>query len=174
MDCPLPWRRRAQAVSILLGISGPFGMVARHMVVWPRSVLLRLRIENIPIFSYCLYASSCITTSVLSARLLAFVYDLFHDCCFVCTRFACICVEWRNWTRAHAPTVTRPDSVWMLSSSLHRSSLVFPLRRVFRYSTMSQARELINPARSDPPSSSGASTPLSGEPSKSAGVYLHN
>jgi hypothetical protein len=59
----------------------------------------------------------------------------------------------------------------MLQSSLHRSFLIFPLRRVLRYRTMSQAQETITPARSDPPS--GAATPSSSEPTantKSAGV----
>jgi len=64
----------------------------------------------------------------------------------------------------------------MLGSKLHlhyRSLLAFPLRRVFRSPTMSQARENLPPPRSDPPS--GTAIPLSGESnnahSKSAGVF---
>lgn len=69
--------------------------------------------------------------------------------------------------------LTRP---WMLCLSLYRSSIVLPLRRVFRYTIMSQVHDLAAPARSDPPSSSGGLTPLSSEPnpnSKSGGVCVY-
>jgi hypothetical protein len=61
----------------------------------------------------------------------------------------------------------------MLYLSLYRSSIVPPLRRVFRYSMMSRAHDVTAAARSNPPTSSGGSTPLSSDPnpnSKSAGV----
>ena len=78
MHCPLSWHQQARGL-ILLGTSGPFGMVARR-TVGRRSAVLLLGLNDIDIFSYStvLIASSCITTSGLSTLFLAFVYVVLY------------------------------------------------------------------------------------------------
>ncbi|KAF8464731.1 hypothetical protein DFH94DRAFT_784981 [Russula ochroleuca] len=79
MHCPLSWRRRARG-SILLGTSGPFGMVAQRMV-GRRSAVLLLGLNDIHIiFSYCCllhHASPHLSSPLLSLH-------LYMSCCFVC------------------------------------------------------------------------------------------
>jgi hypothetical protein len=169
MRCRLFSHRQAQVGSIRSGTSDPFGTAARHMV-WRRSVQLQELVKDIPLFSYycvcfILHLAFIITTS-------AFVYVVLY-----------VQLDKSCWTRASHDWHPRDeidsvaDSTCMLCLSLYRSSIVLPLRRVFSHSIMSQVRDLTAPARSDPPSSSGASTPLGSESnpnSKSAGVCVHN